>query len=300
MIQFIPAFFMKKLFLLLLVAPCVLCAQSQLKQIDSCHFKKVIGFLASDSLKGRADGTRESHISVNFIDSVLEQIPRCKVSRMYFQTTIDSIATKLCNVAGFMNNHSDSTVVFIAHYDHIGLGGPLSLSHCNNEIHNGADDNASGVALLLAIASGLAFHSSGYNYLFVATSGHENGLFGAKYLQANFPRKYRKPALIVNFDMVGRMDSENTLFYDCSSSAQHVVDSLMSCSRFLKIKRSVSGRIEMLDTNPFAQAAIPCITFSTGRHSDYHKTSDDEEYINYRGMMLIYYSILDWMQRYSL
>ena len=272
------------------------CASQQADTSQYSYKKEVILFLASDEMRGRATGSDQEVTAANFILNELKEIERCKAVRQKIKIDLDSVKFNSQNVIGFINNHAPKTVILSAHYDHLGMGGIHSHSKGENEVHNGADDNASGVALLLSLAKSLSVANEKYNILLVAYSGHEIGLFGSEYFSGHLKKKYKNIELVVNFDMVGRLSSDRTLYYDCTSELDGELISLSTDS--LKFTKSAVDRINILDTKWFVAKEIPSITFSTGRHIDYHKTTDDIKYINFEGLELIEKKIADWFETY--
>lgn len=257
--------------------------------------ENVVSFLASDSLKGRPAGSIYESIAADFIYNELKKNKRCKVSRQAFQFSQYSVNYNSQNIIGFINNKSKKTIVISAHYDHLGNGGDLSHSKGSNEIHNGADDNASGIALMLNIAQELSTKKESYNYLIIAHSGHELGLHGSKYFIEHLKGKHKTLSLFVNFDMMGRL-TENKLYYDASLD---VLDSLkFQSTDQVKFSKSTYDRINTLDSKWFVEKNIPSVTFSTGRHLDYHKITDDVKFINFNGMIEIEKSLMTWILSY--
>lgn len=254
------------------------------------NMKSVVEFLASDSLMGRATGSAHERIAADYIAGKLKR-SGYKVKRQKFTFVFDSVKYKSQNVIGFMNNHADSTVLITAHYDHLGLGEHKSLSQ-SGVVHNGADDNASGVALMLQLAEGLADSIQNYNLLFVGYSGHELGLFGSQYFSEHLCSRYKKIALALNMDMVGRMDGE----LHCYFEAEDVnLDELIVNKDQVKWTASTKERLANLDSKWLLEKAVPSITISTGMHLDYHKFTDDVEYINWNGMERIYQDLNRWL-----
>lgn len=257
---------------------------------DSCCLKYMQGavrYLASDSLEGRASGSKGESLAADFIAASFSANKRCKVIRQPFIITIDSISLNSQNILCFVNNGATNTVLIMAHYDHLGWGGPLSKSKGIVAVHNGADDNASGVALMLNLARTLSHSKSKCNYLFVAYSGHELGLFGSRYFSEHIPSKFKQIAFTLNLDMVGRMDADCSLYFDCTPGQEINAEDSTIANIGLKIEKSTSERLLILDSKWFALKNIPGITLTTGLHADYHKISDDFEYINFIGMLKI-------------
>ncbi|NOQ72502.1 MAG: M28 family peptidase [Crocinitomix sp.] len=277
---------------------CLLIAQSAFlqdsKDVKRAYISEVISFLASDSLRGRAAGSEEEEIASTFIVAKFKAIQSCKVKRQKFRFKKDGATYKSQNILAFVNNKSDKTILITAHYDHLGMGGELSHSKGLHAVHNGADDNASGVALMLSLANELAAEKGLYNYLFVAYSGHELGLYGSQYFANKSSRKTKKIALTINFDMVGRLGAENSFYFDCSPSLIQGIESIESAK--LHPVKSVTDRLNTLDSKWFAAKNIHSATFSTGKHIDYHKVTDDVEYINVDGILSIEQFLLNWIK----
>ena len=188
------------------------------------------------------------------------------------------------NVAAYIDNEAKSTVVIGAHYDHLGFGeegGSRWMGH--PEIHNGADDNASGTAALLEFGRYLKKGKySNNNYLLVAFSGEELGLLGSKHLVNNIPEGIGQISYMLNMDMIGRLREDKSLGINgvgSSPSWEEVIGSLKSS---FEIKTTKSG-IGSSDHTSFYLEDIPAIHFFTGTHEDYHKPSDDFEKINFIG-----------------
>lgn len=192
------------------------------------------------------------------------------------------------NVVGYIDNGAANTVVIGAHFDHLGYGedgGSLLRTH-EHLIHNGADDNASGTAALIELARMLK-HSKikNTNFLFIAFSGEELGLFGSKYFVENPTIDLQSVSYMINMDMVGRLnDSTHAITiggYGTSPEWAHAISRSNSKSFFvLKIDSSGTGPS---DHTSFYRKDIPVLFFFTGIHSDYHRPSDDANKINYTG-----------------
>ncbi|MDZ4756945.1 MAG: M28 family peptidase [Bacteroidota bacterium] len=196
------------------------------------------------------------------------------------------------NVIAFINNKAENTVVIGAHYDHLGLGEISGSLHKGAPAtHNGADDNASGVAALLELAGQLKDNpkASGNNYIFVAFSGEELGLYGSKHFVNDMGFGIQSFNYMLNMDMVGRLDSTKNILAvsGTGTSPQWVLlDSIKNLP--FNIKKSESG-VGPSDHTSFYKEKIPVLHFFTGNHNDYHKPSDDEIYINYEGEAQVIY-----------
>ncbi len=197
------------------------------------------------------------------------------------------------NAIAFIDNKKDTTVVIGAHYDHLGMGEISGSLHKGKpEAHNGADDNASGVAALLELASQLKNdpNTANNNYIFVAFSGEELGLYGSSHFVADMGFGVRDFNYMLNMDMIGRLDStKNILAVNGTGTSPQwgLLDSIKNIP--FSIKKSESG-VGPSDHTSFYKEKIPVLHFFTGNHMDYHKPNDDEIYINYEGeAQVIYY-----------
>lgn len=192
------------------------------------------------------------------------------------------------NVVGYINNNAPTTVILGAHFDHLGYGedGNSMLRTGEKLIHNGADDNASGTAALIELAGILKKSKlKNSNYLFIAFSGEELGLFGSKYFVEHPTIDLGTVNYMINMDMVGRLnDSTKTLTvggYGTSPVWATVINKDEKKLPFaIHIDSSGSGPS---DHTSFYRKDIPVLFLFTGTHRDYHKPSDDAEKINYEG-----------------
>jgi aminopeptidase YwaD len=196
------------------------------------------------------------------------------------------------NVLGFIDNGAENTIVIGAHYDHLGYGGSHSLYRGEPAIHNGADDNASGISLMLELAAMLKKSKLKHNnYLIIAFSGEELGLYGSSYFTKSPLINNWKINYMLNMDMVGRLDPiENVLIVNGVGTSPTWKDALAN-ARFgpdttYKVK-TTEGGIGPSDQTSFYFKDIPAIHFFSGTHNDYHKPTDDWEKINPNGMRLI-------------
>ncbi len=200
------------------------------------------------------------------------------------------------NVVAFINNKAKRTIVLGAHYDHLGYGhAHNSLYRGEPKIHNGADDNASGVAILLETAEALSnkkFNS--YNYLFIAFSGEEMGLLGSEYFVENAFIELDKIEYMINMDMVGRMENQTLLINGTGTGEQweEILSKNEQQISNINYKYTKSG-VGASDHTSFYNRKIPVLSFFSGVHSDYHTPADDAHLINYRGMHQIKNVILN-------
>jgi Zn-dependent M28 family amino/carboxypeptidase len=202
----------------------------------------------------------------------------------------------VANVVGVLEGEgplADETIVIGAHYDHLGKGGPGSGSLSNApwtpDIHNGADDNASGTVSLLEVARRLAKAEKKprRRFVFIAFTGEERGLIGS----ARYVREPRFPlentVAMLNMDMVGRLLDNKLIVYGTGTATEFdpLIEELNKKHQFLLTKHPEG--MGPSDHASFYSKKIPVFHFFTGTHSDYHRPSDDAERINVPGMRRI-------------
>lgn len=253
-------------------------------------------YLASDELKGRETGTKGEDLAAEHIVSRFSDLGLSpKGTKEYYQRFIgyesndphgsDMAGQKIPvngkNVVGFIDHGAQNTVVIGAHYDHLGMGGFGSLYQGPAEIHNGADDNASGVAVMIWLAEKLKSKKfDDNNYLFIAFSGEEKGLWGSNYWTKNPTYPLEQINYMINMDMVGRLENNRLAINGVGTSPEWTV--LDDVNKKFELVKSESG-IGPSDHSSFYLSDIPSIHFFTGQHEDYHKPSDDIEKVNIQG-----------------
>lgn len=198
------------------------------------------------------------------------------------------------NVIGYLDNGAPSTIVIGGHFDHLGYGEDHnSLWTGKPEIHNGADDNASGTALVIEMARILK--NSKYknnNYLFACFSGEELGLFGSKYFTEHPTISLSNVNFMINCDMVGRLNPDSKAITIGGYGTSPYWSNLPTHTKYLNVKFDSSG-IGPSDHTSFYLKNIPVLFFFTGTHADYHKPSDDADKINYVGELRVIQYITD-------
>lgn len=284
----------------------LLLGQSVFGQFNRESIRRHITFLASDKLEGRGTGTSGEKAAAEYLAAEFKSLglSYCGNMNTYMQEFkfraakdphggVDSNAAELItrNVLGFLDNQSNQTIIIGAHFDHLGLGhdGNSLDPEAKGKVHNGADDNASGVAGLLELARVFSGNKQkeNVNYLFIAFSGEEHGLFGSKFYADHPCIPSEKIKLMLNMDMIGRLDSvsKKLMVYGVGTSPPLV--SLLEGVRqttggHLKLVTDSSG-IGPSDHTSFYLKNIPVLHFFTGQHTDYHKPSDDTDKINLAG-----------------
>ena len=203
------------------------------------------------------------------------------------------------NVIGYVDNGAINTIILGAHYDHLGYGEDHNSLYTGStlQIHNGADDNASGTAALIELGKQLKKSKlKNNNYLFIAFSGEELGLYGSKYYTEHPTVDFAKTNYMINMDMVGRLnDSTHGLTIGGYGTSPVWGTELSAKDKYLKINFDSSGSGPS-DHTSFYRKDIPVLFFFTGAHGDYHKPSDDADKINYNGELVLIkyiYSIVE-------
>jgi hypothetical protein len=203
--------------------------------------------------------------------------------------TIDRSPTEVKNVIGVLEGegpHKDEMVFVGAHYDHLGRGGMGSLMPGSKEIHNGADDNASGTVSVLELARRFAHRGKKLprTLVFMTFSGEEEGLVGSAYYVKNPVFPLNKTIAMINLDMVGRLKDDKLTVYGVGTSPHW--------EKLLK-KMAPPHQLHLIlkpegfgpsDQSSFYGKKIPVLHFFTGTHPDYHRPTDKWDKINVTGM----------------
>lgn len=205
---------------------------------------------------------------------------------------VERVEAEVKNVVGVMEGSgplADETIIIGAHYDHLGRGEVGSLQTGSKEIHNGADDNASGTAVLLDVARRLAGKKLPRRIVLIAFTGEERGLLGSGHYVHNALFPLSKTVAMLNMDMVGRLKGDDLTVYGTGTAKEFdaLVTKLNDRDPFhFTIKREPGG-FGPSDHASFYAAKIPVFHFFTGLHNDYHRPSDDVEKLNIEGMRRI-------------
>jgi hypothetical protein len=293
---------MKKISLLVLFISLLGCKQDYKPENK---IKEDVTFLADDKLQGRQTGTEGEKAAADYLTKRFKELdlqpkgtegylqafsftPKTNPhDEVKFTSVAEDSSVVGTNVIGFIDNKADNTIVIGAHYDHLGFGGEGSLFRDEEKaIHNGADDNASGVALMLNLAGKLKNTNTSNNYLFMAFSGEEMGLLGSNYFTKNTTIDASKINYMINMDMVGRMKADSTLAVYGVGTSPMFKQTLTANNDSFKLVENESG-VGPSDHTSFYLIDIPVLHFFTGQHEDYHKPGDDSEKLNYDGMNLI-------------
>jgi len=269
-------------------------------------FYKHDKYLSSDKLEGRFVGTKGNNDAAAYIKKYFKKYGLQKFNDTYDQPfkvfvkeginkmKSDSVLTQ--NVFGFIEGSDEKLknefIVIGAHYDHWGWGGKGSGSKKKDTIaiHNGADDNASGVSALLCIleeVSKLKIKPK-RSIIFISFSGEEEGLLGSKYFVNHLPVKKEAVKVMLNMDMVGRLNAEKQIYMSGAGTFPNGVELMKKLGDNSGLNPVVfAGDVGGSDHVSFYKASISAIGFHTGGHPQYHTPEDDIELINFQGGALV-------------
>ncbi len=265
------------------------------EEFSSDSMRETVNYLAGDELKGRGLGTRGIELAAEFIArrfSDAHLLPAGDDDRSYFQTWREEDgegrAIMLKNVVGVLlpvgNDHrSTEGIVVGAHYDHVGF----SAAENGREFvyYPGADDNASGIAVLIELARVLAKKPLQKKIFFVAFTGEESGRKGSRSFLTR-SRRYGDDRIVamVNIDTVGRLGNKKVLIFG-ADSAPEWKRIVTEASRTAGVDIDIAFReLDASDQKSFHEKGIPAIQLSSGPHPDYHRTTDTPDKIDLEGM----------------
>lgn len=264
---------------------------------DPERLRAHVAFLASDELEGRGLGTAGIESAAEYIAAAFREagLQPGGDDGTYFQTWTESGGPEgreltLRNVVGVLPgtraDFARQSIVLGAHYDHLGRGWPDVRSGNEGAIHNGADDNASGVAVLIECARTMAEqHEPQRSLVFVAFSGEEWGLRGSRhYVAADSALPAAEARAMINLDAVGRMSSGGLTVLGCGT-ADEWVHIAMGVGFTTGVKSTcVATDPGGSDQVSFHERGVPAVQLFTGAHEDYHRPSDDLEKIDADGL----------------
>jgi len=260
-------------------------AQAQ-SSIDSLQLIKDIRTLSSDKFEGRRTGSKGSRMAQFYLEDRFKQIgiqPYHNTFEYPFFFSEGEKQTMGTNLFGYIKGKTDTVIVLSAHYDHLGI---KKGQAGKDSIYNGADDNASGVGALLAIAAYFKKHTPEHTLLIVAFDGEEEGLQGAKAFLKQPPVPVSQMVLNINMDMVSRNDKNE--LYVCGLNQFPQLKKYVDLSPDGNVKL-LSGHdhkedgaenwISQSDHYEFYKMKIPALYFGVEDHPDYHRLSDEFEHI---------------------
>lgn len=268
-------------------------AVSEAPVVDAERLMADLRYLASDELAGRGVGTPGNAAAREYIVSAFEWIGLAPVAGSYthafrFTGRRDGVEREGVNVLGVVEGttHPDRWIVVTAHYDHVGIGRP---DESGDSIYNGADDNASGTAALLALAAYFKEHRPAHTILFAALDAEEMGLQGARALVAQPPVPLEQIVANVNMDMVSRGDKGELYAVGTYHYPQllPLVERIAARSKITLLTGHDRPDLPpgddwtmASDHGPFHRAGIPFLYFGVEDHPDYHRPSDEADKVD--------------------
>jgi len=267
------------------------------------HVAEDVAYLASDALGGRLVGSPGADSAAEYIARRFAKAGLQRPQAGWFQEFAVSRESQQAqkagvggatgrNVIGLLpgrdKKRRDEVIVVGAHYDHLGGGlfGALDPDSAGRP-HNGADDNASGVATMLEVAQRLAQSRPDRTIVFVAFTGEELGLLGSAWYVRNPVAPVARTTAMINFDMVGRLTNDRLIVYGTETAKEFpaLLDSLNRTAGFdLKARGDGYGPS---DQSSFYAVKLPVLHLFTDLHEDYHRATDDAERLNVPGMLRI-------------
>lgn len=264
--------------------------------VDASDVADHIQVLADDAFEGREGGQRGGRAASSYIEQEIRPLglTPAGAGKSYFQsfpTRFGTLRNVLIMIPGSDPVLQNDVIVVGAHYDHVGYGNKRNSFGPFGYVHNGADDNASGVAGLIKIAETLAELpiSCRRTILLAFWDGEEQGLLGSKYFVKNQPECIQDKKIIfsINLDMIGRLRHRQLNIFGARSATG--LETLVTRANNLSEKES----LELIfnwditpdsDHYPFLKAKVPTLMLHTGLHPDYHRPSDDAHLINIEGI----------------
>lgn len=265
----------------LLIIPNFAASQSPLDTLQLLHDVKA---LSADSMQGRKSCTVGSRKAQQYILAAFQKNqlqPFNGNFKQYFSfSTREASCDSAANLLGYLAGTAPHCIVLSAHYDHLGI--------VNGKIYHGADDNASGVAALLALMNYFSRHQPRHTLIFAVFDGEEAGLQGAKAFVNNLPVAQPRIALNINLDMVSRND-KNELYVAGSSHYPFLQPPLARIAKTSAVKLlfghdnsddAAGNWTGASDHAAFHAKDIPFVYFGVEDHVDYHQPTDVFEKIS--------------------
>jgi len=255
--------------------------------ITGAELKRHAEVLADDTFEGRESGSRGGRAAAGYIAQRLSDcgLQPAGTGKSWYQVFGGRYRNVLARVGGADSPLAEEVILLGAHYDHVGYGNSSNSYGPTGYIHNGADDNASGVAALLELAQSLEMVQPPARTIVLAFwDGEEQGLLGSRHWvqQPTFPLD--RVALLVNLDMVGRLRN-NRLEVSGSRTAVGLRRMASEATAGTALELTFPWKIgENSDHWPFFQRRVPYLMLHTGLHGDYHRPSDDVDKLNVEGM----------------
>ncbi len=266
---------------------------------SSKNMMNTIRYLSSDDLKGRGLGTPEIDSAAEFIAGKFKKYGLKPLGKSYYQSFKHYFPGKpgeknvilknvIAIIPGSDSSLKEEPVIVSAHYDHLGLGWPDVHKGDSGKIHHGADDNASGIAILLELAKNLAKSKPKRTIVFAAFSGEEAGLIGSRYFANHLNEYFKgKPMADVNIDTDGSLFDKKLMVLN-GNTAREWKFIFMGTDYTTGIKSEVlTTDLDASDQISFIEKGIPAIQLFTGATENYHRPTDTWEKIDSTGLVKV-------------
>jgi Zn-dependent M28 family amino/carboxypeptidase len=291
----------KSIFFILIIAfstsGCSKKSKSETKKItpiiykaDQKRIRKRVEFLTTKEMKGREAYTKESKITADYIVKGFKKAGLTPLNNKYIHKFKAKTNKWDQNVIGVIKGSSTDKIIIIgAHYDHLGIR--------NGKLYPGADDNATGVAVLMELALILGNHKLKHTIWFVGFGAEEKGMHGSLSLVSSKMLVKNKIKLMINLDMLGRNLYELSFGDTMPQSIGMIIHKIDKKLTTFVIKEAKKVKIDVMvlkdsflrqyggnffyDSIPFNKKGISTIFFSTSLHKDYHKPTDTIEKLNF-------------------
>lgn len=258
------------------------CSAAQDYAPSAGRITKTVQYLASDKLKGRGTNEKGGQKASRYVAQQFQKLGLEPGNNGAFYQPFTFNRNKHLNipsrnVIGYLDNAAAYTIVIGAHYDHLGTAGLFDGRYPIGQIHNGADDNASGIAGLLELARYYVKNGEKepFNFLFIAFGGEELGLQGSKYYTQHPVDSLDNIHFMLNMDMIGRYNPARGVGIGGYASAVEWPEIFKDVKAdTIKYFTDGAGRGGS-DHNSFYVAGVPVLFLHTGGHDDYHKPTDD-------------------------
>jgi Zn-dependent M28 family amino/carboxypeptidase len=247
------------------------------KGVDAARLLEDVRALSADEMEGRGAGTKGGEMARAYVERRFREAGLAPLWEGYEQPFALAKGGRGANVVGFVKGtkYPDRLIVVSAHYDHLGVRG--------GQVYNGADDNASGVAVLLQLAARYGAAAPEHSLVFAALDAEETGLVGARELVKRLKAERRDVALDINMDMVGHSErgelyASGTYYTPALRPALERVAAAAPVKLLLGHDRPEQGHDDWTnqsDQYAFHKAGVPFVYFGVEDHKDYHRPSDD-------------------------
>jgi hypothetical protein len=266
------------------------------QEYSSARMQRDIAVLADKALQGRGIGTPQLERAADWIAERMQAAGlEPGAGESYLQTWEQAVAgfdepLRLHNVIGVLPGTdprlAHASLVVGAHYDHLGRGDSGARGEDHGRIHPGADDNASGVAVLLELARSMAGKPQPRSVVFVAFTGEENGRLGSRHFMEQPGRDAAQaPMAMINLDTVGRL-GERPLIVFGTGSATEWTHILHGAGYVTGVPvQEVADDIGSSDQTSFIAAGVPAVQLFSGVHADYHRPGDTADKIDAAGLV---------------